>query len=259
MLDLYEFETVAEAPVEAVPAGDEPSSDAAEVATEPGATGEEDPPSSPATETAPAWDANDPAFRDAIRQEAEALVQAQLAGLQQEATSSDEPEPISLDPFDENFGTNLQKMLRAELAQISQPLQAQQEAARNAEGEQRIQDMIADDLTRNGDLSDAGKAQVRPLVNVFFGEFAEVYGPSSKAVELATQKAAAAVRQIEKNAETRAVERYKNELGTLSGAPTELGAGPTGGAVGASGLDPARTIQEVVERNAGKLQALRTN
>lgn len=256
MLDLYEFET---AEVDVVPAGGDLSSDAAPT-EETGATDEVDTTSSAATETAPAWD--DPGFREAMRaearQEAEALVRAQLAGLEQAVIGEPEPQSFNLDPFSETYAADLQAMIRAELSAIAGPLQARQEAETNAEGERRLQDMIADDITRNGDLSETGKAQIRGLLDVVFPEIAATYGSTARAAELAVQKATGIVRQIEADAEKRAVDRYKNELGTLSGAPSELGAGPTHGAVGATGLAPAQTIDEVNRRYAAILQGSRT-
>lgn len=259
LLDLFEFEAVLDAPVDAVPAGDELSPDAAPDATL-GAPGEGDPPSSPATAEAPAWTPDDPAFRDAIRQEAEALVRAQLGALEQAVVGEPETPTFNLDPFSETFAQDFQAMIRQELSAIAGPLQARQMAEQEAEGELRIKDMIADDINRNGDLSEPGKAQVRSLVNVYYTDFVETYGPTARTVELATQKATAAVRAIESEAAKSAVERYKNELGTLAGAPNgDLPAGPRGGAVGANGLTPAMTIDEVVQRNARIMQGNRVN
>lgn len=254
MLSLYEFETV-EAPIVDVPAGADLSSDAAP-SVESGASGEGDTPA-PATVEAPAWDADNPAFREAVQQETQALIEAQLARLAPPSVEQPvEAQIPNLDPFDENFAQNLATLLQQTVQGAVSPLletaQQQQAAANEAHWNDVVQDVIADETSRNGDLT-TEELEALNLIGVsIMPEMHGKYGQTPRAVEATVHRAAAQVRAIITAAEERGIERYKNELGTLGGARTELGAGGTGG--GMQGLTQAMTPQQVIERHAGILR-----
>lgn len=260
MLSLYEFETV-EAPVIDVPAGGDPSSDAAAPSDESGATVESVTPAD-ARVDAPAWTPDDPAFREAVQQETQALIEAQLARLAPQTVEQPETPAIpNLDPFDENFAANLAALLQQTVQGAVSPLlataQQQQQAATEAHWNEIVQDVIADETTRNGDLS-ADELEALNLIGVsIMPEMQAKYGHQTpRAVEATVHKAAAQVRAITAAAEARGIERYKNELGTLGGARGELPA--NGGGGGIQGLNPANSLAEVNARFAPILRGDRT-
>lgn len=259
MLSLYEFETV-EAPVIDVPAGGDPSSDAAAPSDESGATVESVTPAD-ARVDAPAWTPDDPAFREAVQQETQALIEAQLARLAPQTVEQPETPAIpNLDPFDENFAANLAALLQQTVQGAVSPLlataQQQQQAATEAHWNEIVQDVIADETTRNGDLSQQEIDALNLIGVTIMPEMQAKYGQTARAVEATVQKAAAQIRAIKADAATAAIEAYKNELGTLGGARGELPA--TGGGGGIQGLNPANSLAEVNARFAPILRGDRT-
>lgn len=252
LLELHEFEVVEAPVVEAVPAGESLSPEAAA----PEAPSETEP---PAVETAPtpAWTPDDPAFREAVERETHALVQAEIARLvPQTAETPAAPELPELDPFDPAFAANLAQLIRQNMEGVVAPLlstaQQQQDAANQAHWNTVVEDVIADETSRNGDLSTDEIAALNLIAVTIMPQMHEKYGQTPRAVEATVQKAAAQVRAITAAAEARAVERYKNELGTLGGARTELPGGGGGG--GMQGLVPANSLAEVNARFAPLLR-----
>jgi hypothetical protein len=140
-----------------------------------------------------------------------------------------------LDPLSDDFGAQLdarleqrdQKLLQG-IQQMLAPIHGRFETEAVQEGDQRAQDILADDISRNGEITDDGKTLARQLAEQYFPEFASKYGQTPKAGEAALTKAAATVRAIEKASGEKAVEAYKNQLATLSGAPQTPGTGATG-------------------------------
>lgn len=213
-------------------------------AAAPEPTGEAAPSSPAATDTAPPWTPDNPLFLDAVDTRASELVEAQLAArlapltqmLEQRTGGQQQPAPMpALDPFSDDFGTALDQRLGLMLQRVeqmvqgvAQPLAAQQEAAQAAEGEQRIQDMIADDISRNGDLPAKAQPLVRTLAEQMFPEVSARYGATGRAAEMAVQKAAAMVRDIVSEALTMGAEQTRNQLSTLAGAHGEPGTGQAG-------------------------------
>lgn len=164
---------------------------------------------------------------------------------QQTAATTGEPEPgVTLDPFDDSFGTSLQQLIRQELQQAVQPLagrfEQQEAAAIHQEGEQRIIDAISDDVARNGEFVPGDKPEhmeadrqarmvVRTLAEQMFPTYAERYGPGQRAGAFAIEKAAAQVRELLKAYGDSAISRHTNQVATLAGARSEpAGTGGTG-------------------------------
>lgn len=254
MLDLYEFE-VAEAATDSGGGGGEagavPSSDAANPQGAEGEAGS--PPPAAATDTAPAWSPTDPAFRDAVAAEADAVVAARIQELQQQMQQQQTqqygqqqgPQPLpEFDPFDPasvqayNEARDQQLLSQVEqlFARVAQPLQAQQEAQALAEGDQRAKDMIASDISTNGEFAtdpetgaSPGRDLVEPLANLFVNDFAQRYGLGPRAAEAAVQKAGATIRALEKAAGVAAVNAHVNRNAQLAGASGEPGTGAGSG------------------------------
>lgn len=124
--------------------------------------------------------------------------------------------------------------LTERIGQMFQPLQQtfaqQQEAAVISEGEQRLQDILADDISRNGEFASESEAdaQARDLVMTIasqnFPEVAQRYGATPQAAEIALTRAAAQVRGLLRSASGAAVTQTQNQLATLAGAKGEIGA-----------------------------------
>lgn len=286
MFTLVEFETVADAGGNAgAPAGSDPSptAPAAPAATAPTGSpaegGEPVTPPAGATEPAPAWSPEqlqgDPGFRDFIAQEAAQIAEQRLSALLEQFSTAEpaagqgqDPNAglAALDPFSDDFGQALDQRFETMLArveqmvgQVAQPLQQQMQQANVAEGEQRIQDMIADDVARNGDFPRApgeteSKAQqlVQPLAEVMFNDIAARYGNTPRAVEIAIQQASATVRGIIAEAGAAAIAEHTNRLAGLAGAHGE----PAAGAVGAQGVPDTLDPGEITRRYARNGQAL---
>ncbi len=216
--------------------------------TAPGGEGEAAP-SAAATAAAPTWTPDDPAFRDAVAQEAEALIQGRFGGLmqleQQLAQLGGQPEPSQtpglpeFDPLDPDSVTAWQdareQRLLAQIDQrlqmLGQPLMEQQAQQAQQEGEQRLQDIIGDDVARNGEFASDPDAdrQARDLVRVLaeqqFPTLAERYGQTPRAAEMAISQAAQQVRGLLRTVGQAEVTRHQHHTATLAGAVAEPGAG----------------------------------
>lgn len=128
--------------------------------------------------------------------------------------------------------------LLSQIGQMFQPIQqtfqSQQEQAAIAEGEQRLQDIMADDISRNGEFAaDAeADAQARDMVTTLasnmFPDIAQRYGATPQAAEIAMSRAAAQVRGLLSSVGGAAVTQNQNQLATLAGAHGEPGAGGAG-------------------------------
>ena len=281
---VFDFETAADAGGAAgAPAGADPSvTAAADPAGTPSpapaaAPGGEAVPPAAATDVAPAWSPDDPAFLEAVDQRAIDLYEQRFGPLAQmlEQTFAGYPavqmqpgfegQPLlPPDPFSDNYQQELavynqardeQLMTRIEqmIGQVAQPLNARIESETLAEGQQRLQDMIADDVARNGDFPRApgeteSKAQklVMPLAEALFPQIASRYGGGPRAAELAIQQASSTVRAIIAEAGAAALEAHKNQVATLTGVQGEPGAA----AAGAQGLSDTQDPNEITRRYA---------
>lgn len=232
-----------QAPAESGEAGAD-LSPAADAAASSGA--DEGASSAPATEAAPAWNVDDPAFRTAVEDAADAMVQARLAPLmqqleqgtpqQQQAAAEQIQELGDLNPFDDDFGQNLdarfaqmQQMMQEMVQQVQAPLQEQQQQAEAARLDGLVADLIADDVARNGDLSEKGVELLNAVGVQILPEFSQRYGQGSpRALEATIQKAGSIVREFAKMEREAGAEAYKNETATLAGVRGEPAAGLAG-------------------------------
>jgi hypothetical protein len=192
----------------------------------------------------PSWD--DPALLDLVDTRAQGLVQQQLApliplleqvlggGQGAAAAAQAAGQPQLVDEFGQVDPNALIQLLQQSqqqtLAQMQQmlqgiaaPLAQRQEQETVAEGEQRIKDMIADDVSRNGDLPAKAQAAIRPLADQLFPQIAERYGNTPRAAEMAVSQAAALVRDMVAEARTVALTTEQNRIGALAGVRGEPG------------------------------------
>jgi hypothetical protein len=245
--DLYEYETTPDGGGGPAPVVEAPAPEPAAPEPASGDPGDEQPDPGGASQPQPEPEFDEAAFRAAVAEEAEAVVQAQLARFQQQngyqpyqpPIAGATPGPLSgfpplpeYDPYDPEsanayFEARDQRLLAAieqRFAPVAQTLQQQQEQALIQNGEQLAQDIIADVVTRKGDVTDAGKQMIRSLAESFMPAAVGRYGESHRAAEMAIEQAYDAVASMEKDAAERALAKHTNHVATLAGAPTQPGA-----------------------------------
>jgi hypothetical protein len=154
---------------------------------------------------------------------------AQFAQSQQQP-SEEEGYP-EIDPYDpQQLGEFIQQQVGQALTPYQEHLQSQQQA----EHQELLHDVIADDITRNGDIMMGQKAY--PLIigraREMFPEYAQRYGQTNKAAEEAMQQAVSEWRAWEQELAQKAIDQHMNQLTNLSGAGRE----PQAGNVGAQGV-----------------------
>lgn len=224
----------------------------------------------------------DPQFLEAVDSRAyelaNGLVDQRLAPLEQllrDAFQADQGggsvDPAQLNPWGEGFGESLDARFQAleqRFAQmlngVAAPLAARQEAETVAEGNQRIQDMIADDIGRNGDFPtnpetgrSAAKDAIRPLADILFPQIAQRYGNTPHAAEAAVFKATAMVRAIVDEARQHGATTETNRLATLAGANGDLGVNGAGvqTTVETRAKSMTEGLRSVTERHAAVMRA----
>lgn len=227
------------------PASSTPEAEAGADAGQPSAAADTDPSEGAAGAepvAAPAWTPDDPAFRDAVAQEAAAVADARLAqfldSLTQSAGDTDgldaDPGELNLDPLDPGFPQQLAQFFQArdkylldqisaQVGQMLKPIINRESVERDREGEERMRDVLADIASRKGEFP-ADKAS--RISSLFFQEARQRYGDTPRAAEAALEQAADFVLEIRKEAEQIGYQRAEQELAGLSGARREpAGAG----------------------------------
>lgn len=150
----------------------------------------------------------------------------------------EEPETVEFDPLADDAGQQLRQVIQKELEPYREFVWAQQVR----EGNARAQDIIADEVAKNGDFLHADtSARIQRLATAYIGQTNEQFvGDERRAAEAAYELAIKDAREWEAKVKEAAIEQYKNELAGLSGARRELGAGgingqqfnmPTGGSL----------------------------
>lgn len=193
----------------------------------------------------PAWSPDDPAFRDAVAQEATAVAQAQVAayleqlgghtGNQPEQPDEGFPEidlfaddavPQLVNAIVGTLGQQIEGLLDSRLG----PIQQRYERESYDEAEERAKDIVASFESQHGEYlaGDDARGIVYALGDVFVAETVRRYGTGPRAAEAALAKADALVRKIEKAADQRGYTRAESELGGLAGARREPAGGGSG-------------------------------
>lgn len=225
----------------------------------------------PATETPPEVPAapapfthESPEFLEAVERESARMVDLRIEQIMQEAQQAQqqpqtqEPETAdwdSWDPLEEGSGAKLGQLMQQTLAQfagqiqqsiqpVTQSFEQQAEQAVLAEGAQRMDDIIADDYAKNGeivplDLGDGQKIDpkdlIRQIAPAFLPDGVQKYGDTpvgvQRAAEAALYRAAHTIRSLVSAAEKQGRTKAENELGALAGAPRDLSGGGSGALV----------------------------
>lgn len=226
---------------------------------------------------APNWE--DPALLDLVDARAQALVQQQFGQiaplLEQflggEGQPQGQPQIGQLvDEFGQLDPNALVQLLSAQqaqtfqaidarIAQMQAPLAARFEQETVAEGNQRLNDILADDVARNGEFSadaeadKAARGLVRTLAEQAFPQVAQRYGPTPRAAEMAMAQATAQVRQLLTADRAAALTTEANRVAALAGVRVEPGTA----AVGVEGLsDKPLSSRELAAKYGAKATAL---
>jgi hypothetical protein len=274
MLDLYEYEATPEGGGDGGTGADDATISSAEP-LEPAEPDTGDPGDAQPEAAAEPEGQDQAAFEQWLGDELDARLNARLAQFQgQPQGVQPQPQPgqqgfdwSSIDPYSEDFGSQLGQGIQATiqgaldqaLSPVTQTLQQQQEQAAIQSGEALAQDMISDEISRNGDFASdpegnqPSKQLVRPLAEVFMPQAVQRYGQTSRAAETAIEQAAQVVRQIERVAAEAALRKDQNHLATLAGAQTEPGGAPINALQG----QPAKYMspEELVRRHASGVKA----
>lgn len=229
MLDLYENEVAVDGGEGGAP---EPA------ATEPvqGDPGDEH--VEPAAPAAPEFDP------DAFQADTIAQVQALLENYQQPSQQIPGATPGSMsgqfdwgqiDPYGEDFGSQLGNGIRAEIhdalqsafTPLAQSIEQDQQERILAQGEENIKDMIADERARNGDYgvndeaNSIAEQMIRERIDLLTPHYVNRYGQHPRAVEAAAEHAAKDVRALIKAASQAGATQQANHVATLAGAQGE--------------------------------------
>lgn len=151
----------------------------------------------------------------------------------QQYAGQEEPEAefdFALDPLEDDFGAQLAQLVQNVVQQSLSPIMEYQQQQRLGEGEERARDILADIASADGEFveQDAAFAHARALANTYLAEEAERWGWGPRAGEAALRRAAADLRARDKAIEAAAIERYKNQIAGLAGAPSEPGVSGSG-------------------------------
>ena len=217
------------------------------------------------TPATPAIDYDDPRLQDLIQTQAATIAQQQLEQYLQRAQAQ---QPQAQQGFDvsqllDEYGnvnpTALATMMQTQQQQtlaalqemvspLAQQMQAAQEAEVVASGEARLEDILADDIARNGDFvraagnapeqvaqaqeaDRAARQLVRTTADQLFPEIAQRYGATPRAAEMAMSRAADQVRSLLRAAGQSAQATQANQLATLASQNGEVGGTGVAGAV----------------------------
>jgi hypothetical protein len=239
---------------EALAEAEAPAAESAAVGTAPEAAGTAEAVEAPAA--APAFDYEDPRFLDLVDNRAaelasglleqrlgplEQLLQQAFAG-DQNAQQQVDQITGDLNPWDDNFASSLDQRFQSleqkiggMIDQVTAPLQAREQQEIVQEGEQRLQDIMADDIARHGDFpvdpetgKSAAKELVRPLADILFPEIAARYGNNPRAAEIAISKASGLLRAVGAEYGKAALAEHVNRNAKLAGVQGEPGIGAVG-------------------------------
>lgn len=210
-------------------------------------------PADPApTDTAPAAttpqgliDPSGPEFQALI----DGALEARMRAMGADAAQGGQPDDggFALDPFDENYGTNLTRMVHGAIQQAIAPIMQQQQAGLEDQGKGEILSQFG----TMGDLGEFDREAAFARAQELYGQYAGTYGErfADASADRIIREAAQTQASYEKQIEERGVARYKAELAAAAGnGAGDLGVG--GGAAPASA--PANSYDEVVNRWVGR-------
>jgi hypothetical protein len=231
----------------------------------------------PPAPAAPNW--NDPALLDLVDTRAGEIAQQQLVQLLEQYANEPAPQGQPqgqpqigqlVDEYGQLDPNALVQLLAQQQAQtfaaldqriqqLQAPLTARFEQETVAEGNQRLSDILADDVARNGEFSsdaeadNAARQLVRTLAEQAFPQVAQRFGNTPRAAEMAMAQAAAQVRQVLTADRASALTTEQNRIAALAGVRVEPGTA----AVGVEGLsDTPLSAREIAMKYSAKATVL---
>lgn len=207
---------------------------------------------------APAFDPDELAYLRERQDRADQILEqiAQRLGGGQPQQAAQQPQPglpfdveALQDPLSDGFGPALvgflawqgqqqQQALQAMEQRIAAPMQQQARAAYEEHLGGLVDDMIADEASRNGDLTSKQVDTLNMLGAQMLPDLRAQYGDNpdgtvkNRVLELAVERSAALVREMVAEAVAAATGEQTNRLAALAGARGEPGPGATGGVAG---------------------------
>lgn len=144
-----------------------------------------------------------------------------LGQLQQLATLAQPQDPAQITLPEDSLLTPADLEVIAQLFQQQiGPIEQTREQWMQSQGNEAALDIIADDVSTNGDfLLEGSKQKARDLSENYYPQYAAHYGPGSDAAEAALRQACNDVREWEAEVGRAFMEREQNQLATLAGAP----------------------------------------
>lgn len=184
-----------------------------------------------AAAAAPTW-TDSPEFRNAVAEEAALVAQAQVqqafqqyAGQQYDEGQGAQPDfdvNEFLSPLNDDFGGNLVQVIQGVVQQAQAPFLQAQQAQQAQEADARLNDVIADTISRNGELvGDSVTDRIRDQARDILNQLASRYGFNDRTAERAIEQAYQAERAYQEAVGRAYHERQMNELRGLAGAPTQ--------------------------------------
>lgn len=167
-------------------------------------------------------------------QQQSGTTQQQVAQAQQQGVDiTDEYgnlDPAKFAAYQQDRDSQLLAQVGQMLSPLTQTFEQQREESVINEGMQRLNDILADDISRNGEFATDADAdsKAREMVSTIaanlFPELAQRYGNGPRTAEMAMTRAAAEVRGLLRSVGGAAVSQTQNQLATLAGAHGEPGA-----------------------------------
>ena len=192
---------------EMAPEGAVESGDAVEAAAEPAWSG-------PSQEE---WEAQQQALGSMS-----AWVQQRMHAEQQSAQQGQQP--LQFDPWSDDPTEQLNALIEARVNARLAPLEQTYQRISEAEGQELAYDVIADNVSREGDfLHEGSKDLAFQLARGFLNAAVQRYGYGDRAAEAAIEQACQHVRQLEQTIGESYYNRQTNQLATLAGARREPG------------------------------------
>jgi hypothetical protein len=210
-------------------------------------------------------DYNAPEFLEAVQAQAayvadqrlqQFIAEAQAEAMRQQQTAGLDPsmlvdelgnvDPGALAGLIQQSNQQMLQAVQQMIQGLAAPLAAREQAETLAEGEQRLADILTDDIARNGEFSPDPKADARARQMVreqsdrVFDELASRFGGAQAVIqaglgprlaEAAMSQAAADVRELFSLVGGSVLARQQNQAATLAGAPREPGVGAGAGVV----------------------------
>ena len=145
----------------------------------------------------------------------------QLAWIAQQMEQQQQPQgQVQLDPFAEDFQTQLDGYIDQRMA----PFRRAQETWEQSEGNERARDILSDNVAREGEfILEGSNAKALRLAEAYLPEMQSRYGATAQAAEEAITAAAREIREYEREVGEAFHSRQMNQLKTLNDAPREPG------------------------------------